>query len=154
MQNQDAWTSVGQQIRQARRHRGLTQDTLGEAIGVHKGAISKDERGAQPIPHHRLHAYCKLFDWDIKLIDEFVDGQVIDSRRPSRARLDYIAMTRAIRPLCKTLKEKVALQLVIEQVISARWSVPAHVFNAPIPKLEKRTWKDGKKVPRAAGDAP
>ena len=48
-------------LRELRLISGLTQEEVGERIGVQKAAISKYERGVLPIPLKLLEAFCDLF---------------------------------------------------------------------------------------------
>lgn len=49
-------------LRALRQAAGLTQEELGERIGVQKAAISKYERGQLPIPLKLLMQFCDLFN--------------------------------------------------------------------------------------------
>lgn len=51
---------ISERIRSARKAKGLTQEQLGEAVGVTKATINKYEgKGVYNIPRFRLEAICK-----------------------------------------------------------------------------------------------
>ena len=51
--------ALGSRIRQLRNERGLSQQALGEIIGVAFQQIQKYEKGTNTVPSHRISAFCK-----------------------------------------------------------------------------------------------
>ena len=48
-------------LRELRKQHGLTQDELGQALGVQKAAICKYETGRVPLPNDALMQLCSIF---------------------------------------------------------------------------------------------
>ena len=48
-------------LRELRKQHGLTQDELGQALGVQKAAICKYETGRVPLPNEALMQLCSIF---------------------------------------------------------------------------------------------
>ncbi len=56
-------SEMGDRIRSLRKKAGMTQDELGEKLGVKKAAVNKYETGdVENIPRQSIEAMCKLFD--------------------------------------------------------------------------------------------
>jgi transcriptional regulator with XRE-family HTH domain len=57
---------IGQQIRQNREARGLTQEQLATAIGVLRTSVTNIEAGRQKAPLHLLYQLCEILQLEIK----------------------------------------------------------------------------------------
>jgi transcriptional regulator with XRE-family HTH domain len=53
---------IGKRIKQAREHKGLTQEKLAESLEVSNAYISKIERGKTPINLDRLSEICGILE--------------------------------------------------------------------------------------------
>ena len=66
-------TIVGERIRRRRILAGLTQDQLGEALGVSYQQIQKYETGANRVSAGRLYEIAKILQSDVSLFFEGLD---------------------------------------------------------------------------------
>lgn len=57
---------IGSRIKDARRSRGLTQDTLAEKLDVTVGYVSQVERGVTKINLELLAAIAEILHWNIE----------------------------------------------------------------------------------------
>jgi transcriptional regulator with XRE-family HTH domain len=76
---------IGQRIREARKSRGYTAESLGEAVGIGPDAMLKKEQGNAPIFMDELTRICDLLDaprlfpfldWDAaRLVDRLLEDE-------------------------------------------------------------------------------
>lgn len=65
---------VGRKLRERRTLLGLSQDGLGEAVGVTFQQIQKYEKGYNRIGSSRLYEFAKILDTDVSYFFEGMDG--------------------------------------------------------------------------------
>ena len=74
---------VGSRVRLRRTLMGLSQEKLGEAVGLTFQQIQKYERGSNRIGASRLHEFSQILNVSVSF---FFEGGVDDRGAPSRAR--------------------------------------------------------------------
>jgi transcriptional regulator with XRE-family HTH domain len=94
----DEWITLGQQLRQARVYRELTQKDVAETLGFTMTMVNKHEAGTRTISVDKLHGYCQLYNWSFEKVMTFV-GLEADALANELARGEYTTMVQAIRPL-------------------------------------------------------
>lgn len=82
-------STLGERVRRVREQRKLTQQQLGEKVGVSKKAISKIERGEtkSPTPHH-LRKLASALGVDYNWILDGDDGPGIQEPQPAYGTID------------------------------------------------------------------
>lgn len=60
--------AIGARLKALRESKGLTQDQLGELVGLAKSAISRIEAGKWNFGIDTLNAFCVALDVDVELV--------------------------------------------------------------------------------------
>lgn len=101
---------VGQRIRRRRWMVGMTQQQLGESVGIKFQQIQKYETGMNRVSASRLYEISKALDVPVAFFFEAVDepandGEVLDTAAPATAE-------NAEAPAANLFTDKEALELV------------------------------------------
>ncbi|MEQ9314910.1 MAG: helix-turn-helix transcriptional regulator [Henriciella sp.] len=129
-------TIVGERIRRRRILSGLTQDQLGEALGVSYQQIQKDETGANRVSAGRLYLLANRLDispgWFFEGLhdaDNQIDEELASS---SRFAID------CVRNLAKIKDEKVraAIQTMVRTLAESDEAEPAKLSPAATMRAE------------------
>ena len=79
--------AIGKRIRQRRIERSISQETLGEALGVSFQQVQKYEKGVNRVGAGRLQQICKALDCDVSFFfqgDRPATTSVLDDFMTSR----------------------------------------------------------------------
>ncbi|XID92331.1 helix-turn-helix domain-containing protein [Paenibacillaceae bacterium WGS1546] len=80
------YSVIGNRIKKAREHRGLTQEALAESMDVSNAYISKIERGRTPVNLENLDKICTVLETSPDYIlrgtntarDDYMRNEIID----------------------------------------------------------------------------
>ena len=89
---------VGRRLRQARLLAGLSQEELGQGIGVSFQAVQKYEQGENRLSASRLFRAAKLLDQPVSFFFEALDGGVPEAT-PAALSRDEIDLLRHYRQI-------------------------------------------------------
>ncbi|MFE6126661.1 helix-turn-helix domain-containing protein [Streptomyces sp. NPDC056437] len=85
----DLYRSLGQQVREARLARGVTQGALAVAVGLTRASITNLESGAQRLQVHTLIAVSQALNIDpADLISRALSGEQLADAIPAGAERD------------------------------------------------------------------
>ena len=127
---------VGARLRQRRTLLGMSQEKLGEAVGLTFQQIQKYERGANRIGASRLYQLSKVLDVSVSYFFEEMPGEVQKTRGDyaSSSRMDDIESVQAGDPMAR----RETLELV------------RAYYRIDDPKVRKRIFELTKSIANAA----
>ena len=128
---------VGQRLRQRRTLLGMSQEKLGEAVGLTFQQIQKYERGANRIGASRLYQLSNVLDVSVSYFFEEMPGEVQKTRGDyaNTSRGDDIEAVQAGDPMAR----RETLELV------------RAYYKIEDPKVRKRVFELTKSIANAAG---
>lgn len=114
--------NVGQNIAEARKHAGMTQEELASRVGYKtKSAINKIEMGIRDLPQKKIAAFAAalgvtpghLMGWDKKPADELqsmgaLAAQVLMDQDAMEMAQDYMTLSQADRAAVRALVASLA----------------------------------------------
>jgi transcriptional regulator with XRE-family HTH domain len=114
----EQWVTLGQQLRQAREFRELTQQEVAATLGFTATMVNKHEAGTRTISAEKLHGYCTLYDWSFEMVMTFV-GLPAEQLDNEIARGEYTTLVQAVRPLI-TAEEGASIFRLFGRLIQRR----------------------------------
>jgi transcriptional regulator with XRE-family HTH domain len=102
---------VGQRFRQARLMKGMSQDELGEAVGVSFQAIQKYETGDNRISASRLFRAAQFLGIPVEAFFEDVQSESADNRSEA-LNSNELALIRAVRAIADEGVHDTIVQLI------------------------------------------
>lgn len=114
---------MGARLREAREAEGVSQEVIGEAIGVTKGMVSQYELGKSPISYEGL---TKLSNRWGRPVTWFMYGQEEGWRIMSREEYEVVVKTSALDPQLRKF-----VLLGIEIAHRARGQLPSSILAEP-----------------------
>ena len=101
---------VGQRIRRRRWMVGMTQQQLGEAVGIKFQQIQKYETGMNRVSASRLYEISKALDVPVAFFFEAVEEAANENENGENANVEAVDMAEA--PAADLFTDKEALELV------------------------------------------
>lgn len=104
---------IGKNLRNLRESRGLSQTTLGHALGVSFQQIQKYERGDSTLPAFRLYALSHFLDVPYDALFAGIDDHITPAPPPPAA-LHPAIMARAwkIQRCCRAAEQTKLLKII------------------------------------------
>jgi len=127
---------VGARLRQRRTLLGMSQEKLGEAVGLTFQQIQKYERGANRIGASRLYQLSNVLDVSVSYFFEEMPGEV------QKTRGDYAAMSHAADIETVQVSDPMARRETLELVRA--------YYRIEDPKVRKRVFELTKSIANAA----
>ena len=129
---------VGARLRQRRTLLGLSQEKLGEAVGLTFQQIQKYERGANRIGASRLYQLSNVLDVSVSYFFDEMPGEV------QKTRGDYAGLAQADDIETSQTNDPMARRETLELVRA--------YYKIEDPKVRKRVFELTKSIANASGD--
>ena len=129
---------VGARLRQRRTLLGLSQEKLGEAVGLTFQQIQKYERGANRIGASRLYQLSNVLDVSVSYFFDEMPGEV------QKTRGDYAGLSQADDIETAQTNDPMARRETLELVRA--------YYKIEDPKVRKRVFELTKSIANASGD--